>query len=46
MNYYRIGICDDEEFFLEKIYHLVERNLIDLNCNFEIYRFNKLSKYY
>lgn len=40
MNYYRIGICDDEEFFLEKIYHLVERNLIDLNCHFEIYRFN------
>jgi hypothetical protein len=40
LKYYRIGICDDEEVFVEKIYCLVESNLIHLNCNFEINRFN------
>lgn len=39
MNYYRVGICDDEEIFLEKIYYLVESNLKDLNINFIINKF-------
>jgi DNA-binding LytR/AlgR family response regulator len=41
LNYYRVGICDDEEIFLEKIYHLVKSNLINLNCDFVVNRFNK-----
>lgn len=40
MNYFNIGICDDEEIILDKILKLVDAKFKEINCEYNINKFN------
>ncbi len=40
MNYYNIGICDDEEVILDKILQLINDKFEELNCEYNINKFS------
>ena len=40
MNYFNIGICDDEEIILEKISQLINDKFKEINCDYNINKFN------
>lgn len=39
MSYFRIGICDDEEIILDKLYQLIRNKFEKINCEFDINKF-------
>lgn len=49
MNYFNIGICDDEEIILDKISQLINDKFKEINCDYNINKFNdpmELIEYY
>jgi len=39
MNYFNIGICDDEEIILDKISQLINDKFKEINCDYNINKF-------